>query len=83
MRALEMGTPGEFRDELNNLILTGKKTTTTGLLHHDYEIDGEEVETPGERMALVDNEGGQLAVVEIVSAEVMSLLRRHPGTRGW
>ena len=34
LRALEMGTPGEFRDELNALILSGSKTTTTGLLHH-------------------------------------------------
>ena len=70
---MEMGTPGEFRDTLNALILSGKKTTTTGLLHFDYEIDDEEVETVGERMSLVDNHNQQIAEIEIMSADVMPL----------
>lgn len=32
MRALELGTQGEVRVELNSLVLAGKKIATTGLL---------------------------------------------------
>ncbi|WP_331462036.1 hypothetical protein [Streptomyces sp. KMM 9044] len=32
MRALELGTPDRLRDELNSLVLAGRKTATTDLL---------------------------------------------------
>ncbi|QJU55092.1 ASCH domain-containing protein [Herbiconiux sp. KACC 21604] len=56
LRAIEFGTPGEFREELNALIVAGTKTATIG--HpHDYISEGEEPETVGERVAVLDSDG--------------------------
>ncbi|MQS05874.1 ASCH domain-containing protein [Streptomyces alkaliphilus] len=71
LRALELGTPGALREELNALVLAGRKVATTGLLA-EYAEEGEELEHVGERMALLDDEGGAIAVVEITGVEVTS-----------
>jgi uncharacterized protein YhfF len=56
LRAIEFGTPGEFRDELNALIVAGTKTATIG--HpNDYTSEGEEPEFVGERIAVLDSDG--------------------------
>lgn len=56
LRAIEFGTPGEFREQLNALIVAGSKTATIG--HpHDYSSEGEEPETVGERVAVLDSNG--------------------------
>lgn len=51
MRALELGTPGELRTELNSLVLTGKKRATTGLLE-EYVSEIEGLKHPGESAKL-------------------------------
>lgn len=71
MRSLELGTPGAMRAELNALVLSGAKTATTGLLD-DYTKETEGLEYPGERLAVLDDEGGCVAAVEITDAEVTS-----------
>jgi uncharacterized protein YhfF len=45
-------------------VLRGDKTATAGLLV-DYERDGEPLPEAGERYAVVDNEGRDVAVIEI------------------
>jgi uncharacterized protein YhfF len=51
LRALELGTPGDLRAELNGLVLDGRKRATAGLLA-EYAEEQEELEHVGERLAL-------------------------------
>ncbi|CAM5631257.1 ASCH domain-containing protein [Streptomyces aurantiogriseus] len=69
MRALELGTPDEMRVRLNSLVLSGKKTATTGLLA-EYVEETEGLEYVGERLALLDVEGRRVATVEITGVEL-------------
>ncbi|MEU0940418.1 MULTISPECIES: ASCH domain-containing protein [unclassified Embleya] len=69
LRVLELGTPGRFRDDLNALVLAGKKTGTAGLLD-DYRTEGEELEHVGERLVVVDNAGGRLVDIVVTKVEI-------------
>ncbi|MFD9908362.1 ASCH domain-containing protein [Streptomyces sp. NPDC059063] len=71
MRSLELGTPGEMREELNSLVLTGAKTATTGLLA-DYVKETEGLEYAGERLAVLDDAGRSVATVEVTGVRVTS-----------
>lgn len=73
LRALELGTPGEMRTWLNGLVLSGRKQATAGLYQSDYLDEGEELERPGERLALLDSAGAAIAEVEVVSATLVAL----------
>ena len=70
LRGIEFGTPGPFREELNSLVLQGKKQATAGLLEWDYKDQGEEIETVGERLAVLDSSGNHVATIEAVKVEV-------------
>lgn len=61
LRAVELGAPGEMRQWLNDLVLSGRKRATAGLLEGDYRAESEEVEHLGERLALLDAAGVKLA----------------------
>ena len=67
---MELGTPGELRQELVGLVLSGSKRATAGLLS-DYEIDGEALETVGEHLVLVGDDGGRVGIVEVTGLEVV------------
>jgi uncharacterized protein YhfF len=69
LRALELGTPGDMRDRLNALVLAGRKRATAGVLD-EYEEENEVLEHLGERLALLDNDGQQIATVEVISVEI-------------
>ncbi|MGW1927711.1 ASCH domain-containing protein [Streptomyces massasporeus] len=58
-----------MRDELNGLVLAGAKRATTGLLG-EYAEEDERLEHVGERLALLDNQGVAVAVLEITGVEV-------------
>ncbi|MFG2115711.1 ASCH domain-containing protein [Streptomyces sp. NPDC048718] len=70
MRALELGFPGDLRDRLNSLVLTGAKTATTCLLD-EYADESEVLEHVGERQALLDNAGRRIATLVYTRVEVM------------
>jgi uncharacterized protein YhfF len=70
LRAIEFGTPGEMRSRLVDLVVHGNKRATAGLLHGDYEAEGEPVEHVGERLAVVDDDGVRVATVEVTRVEV-------------
>lgn len=70
LRSLELGTPGALRDRLNGLVLAGRKRATAGLVS-EYAEEGEAIEHVGERLALLDDEGRQIATVEVTAVEVM------------
>lgn len=69
LRTMELATPGELRDELVALVLAGKKRGTAGRFA-EYAEEGEELETIGERMALLDSDGEPIGVIEITGVEV-------------
>jgi uncharacterized protein YhfF len=68
----EFAFPGPLRDQLVSAILTGAKTTTTGLVA-DYEHEGESLPQPGLRQAVVDSAGHRVAVIEITAVRVIRL----------
>ena len=58
-----------MRDRLNALVLAGRKRATAGVLS-EYEEEGEALEHVGERLALFDDDGRQIATVEVTSIEI-------------
>ena len=70
LRSFEFGTPGESRERLTGLVLQGRKRATAGLLAA-YVDEGEELEHVGERLAVLDNGGRQVATVEITRVDVL------------
>jgi uncharacterized protein YhfF len=69
LRTFEMGTPGEMRQRLNDLILAGRKRATAGLLQYDYMAESEEPEHVGERLALLDNDRRKIADLAVTRVE--------------
>ena len=68
----ELGYPRtELRRKLVEAVLRGEKTATSGLLE-DYEAEGEEVDRPGDRCALLDYDDQPIAIVEVIEARVLS-----------
>ena len=70
LRSIEFGMPGESRRNLVDLVVNGNKRATAGLLS-EYEFEGEELETVGEREAILDNNDQAVAIVEITKVEVL------------
>ena len=70
LRGIEFGTKGKQREKLNSLVLTGIKKATAGTLESDYKAEGEEIEEVGEHLAVLDNEGNQVAVIKATKIEV-------------
>jgi uncharacterized protein YhfF len=68
----EFAFPGLLRDLLVAAILTGAKTTTTGLVA-DYEHEGEPLPLTGLRQAVVDSAGRRVAVIETTAVHVIRL----------
>ncbi len=65
----EFGFPGPLRDLLVAAILSGAKTSTTGLLE-EYRREGTQVGEVGERELVVDSAGVGVAVIETTEVEV-------------
>jgi uncharacterized protein YhfF len=68
----EFGFPGPLRDRLVAAILSGAKTTTSGLVA-DYEHEGEPLPEPGLRQAVIDSAGHRVAVIETTAVRVIRL----------
>src|SRR5215472_13029440 len=68
----EFGFPGPLRDRLVAAIMTGAKTTTTGLLA-DYELDAEPLPRPGDRQIVIDSAGIPVTLIEIVDVHVVRI----------
>ena len=66
---VEFGFPGPLRDQLVAAILSGEKTSTTGLLEH-YQREGETPGRVGERQRVIDSDGRGVAVIEITESEI-------------
>ena len=68
----EFAFPGPLRDQLVAAIVTGGKTTTTGLVA-DYENENEPLPRPGLRQAVIDSAGKPVAVIETTAVRVLRL----------
>jgi uncharacterized protein YhfF len=68
----EFAFPGPLRELLVAAILTGAKTTTTGLVA-DYDHEGEPLPRPGLRQAVIDSAGRRVAVIETTAVQVIRL----------
>jgi uncharacterized protein YhfF len=68
----ELAFPGPLRDKLVAAVLSGAKTSTTGLFR-GYEAEGEALPQAGERFALLDSEERRIAVVEVTDVQVLPL----------
>ncbi|WP_018348474.1 ASCH domain-containing protein [Longispora albida] len=66
----EFAFPGPIRDQLTAAILSGAKTSTSGLLA-EYEKDGEPLPEPGQRSAVADSGGNRIAVIEVTEVRVI------------
>lgn len=64
LRTIEFGTPGPFRDQLNDLVLKGLKKATAGL-ESEYEKEDEPIEHVGEQLVLLGNGDVNLGKIEI------------------
>jgi len=67
----ELGYPRtELRRQLVDAVLRGEKTATAGLLA-DYEAEGEQPNTVGDRCVLLGYDEEQVAVVEVTESKVV------------
>ncbi|MEU9375004.1 ASCH domain-containing protein [Streptomyces sp. NPDC048255] len=64
--------PGPLRDQLVAAVLSGAKSSTTGLLPV-YEADGEPLPEVGQRAAMVDSQERPVAVLEMTEVRVVRL----------
>lgn len=69
---MELGFPGELRDQLVAAVLSGAKTSTTGLVI-DYEVCGEQLPVAGDRTVLIDSDARPVALLETTSVRVVRL----------
>ena len=72
LRIAEFGFPGALRDQLVAAILSGSKTTTSGLVEW-YDHDGESLPSVGEREAVIDSAGNVVAVIETTALRIIRL----------
>jgi uncharacterized protein YhfF len=68
----EFAFPGPLRDQLVAAILSGAKTTTSGLLV-GYERDGKPLPRPGDRWVVIDSAGEPVALIEVAAIRVIRL----------
>jgi uncharacterized protein YhfF len=71
LRTMEIGNPGEMRARLNGLVLAGKKVATAGIVA-EYDAEGEQVETVGEELVLVDDDTRPVGRITITRVEVVA-----------
>ncbi|MFB6894355.1 ASCH domain-containing protein [Kitasatospora sp. NPDC056327] len=68
----EFAFPGPLRDRLVGAVLSGAKTSTTGL-SAEYEAEGAPLPRAGTRGAVVDSDGRIVAVTEVTDVRVVPL----------
>ena len=68
----EFAFPGPLRDRLVAAILSGTKTSTSGLLLA-YELENEPLPEVGQLSAVLDSAGRRVAVIEVTEVRVVRL----------
>src|SRR2546422_10579883 len=68
----ELAFPGPLRDQLVAAVLSGAKTSTTGLLA-GYEAEGEPLPQVADRRIMVDSDDRPVAVIEVTEVRILPL----------
>jgi uncharacterized protein YhfF len=68
----EFAFPGPLRDQLVAAILSGAKTSTSGLMI-EYEREGLALPPVGKRLAVIDSGGQRVAAIELTEVRVVRL----------
>ena len=71
LRSIEFGNPGESRSNLISMVLDGNKRATAGTLEWDYQAENEPIETIGEELAILDNDGSHIGTIRATRVEVV------------
>jgi uncharacterized protein YhfF len=71
LRSIEFGNPGDSRSSLISMILDGNKRATAGTLEWDYQAENEAIETIGEELAILDNDGRHVGTIRATQVEVV------------
>jgi uncharacterized protein YhfF len=69
---MEFAFPGPLRDQLVTAILSGAKTSTTGLVL-EYERENEPLPEAGQLLAVVDSADRRVAAIEVTQVRVIRL----------
>jgi uncharacterized protein YhfF len=69
---MDFAFPGPLRDQLVAAILSGLKTSTSGLVL-EYEKEGKPLPTAGQRFAVVDSGDRRVAAIELTEVRVVRL----------
>jgi len=69
---VEFEFPGPLRDQLVAAVLSGAKTSTSGLVL-EYERENEPLPKAGQLSAVVDSEGRRVAVIELTEVRIVRL----------
>jgi uncharacterized protein YhfF len=72
MPLIEFGFPGPLRDALVAAILSGAKTSTTGLWV-EYDLAGDPLPLVGSRVQMIDSNLDPVAVLEITEVRLLRL----------
>ena len=70
LRCFEFGSGAEIKTRLANLIRDGVKGATAGQVI-EYLLEGEEVETVGENLVILDGSGQSVGTVVVTKVEVL------------
>jgi uncharacterized protein YhfF len=70
---MEFAFAGPLRDRLVAAVLSGAKTTTTGLVL-GYEVEGEPLPEVGSRLVVVDSHDQPVATIELTDVRVVRLV---------
>src|ERR1043166_3843624 len=69
---IEFAFPGPLRDQLVAAILSGAKTSTSGLVLA-YERENEPLPKPGQMLAVVDSSDRRVAAIQLTEVRVVRL----------
>ena len=69
---VEFAFPGPLRDQLVAAVLSGAKTSTTGLVL-EYERENEPLPEAGQLLAVADSAGRRIAAIELTQVRVIRL----------
>lgn len=68
----EFAFPGTLRDQLVAAVLSGEKTSTSGLMI-GYERDGDPLPPVGDRSVMVDSDDRPVAILELTEVRVVRI----------
>ena len=70
LRTIEFGNVGASRTALLDFVFNGNKRATAGLLEHDYEAEGEQIEEIGEVLVVLGNDSEEVGRIRATRVEL-------------